>query len=167
MTKEEKLILVGVISAAHGIKGNVLIKSYTESADNITKLPIIDKNNNSVQLKMIRATSKRDLVCTLTDCNDRNQAETLKGTKLYCPRENLPTPSDDEFYIEDLRGLKVLDESGESVGTVLEIANYGEGDIFEIKFNNDSSEMFPFTKELFPTIENDHLVFVKSNFRIK
>jgi len=167
MTKEKKLILVGVISAAHGIKGNVLIKSYTESVENITKLPIIDKNNNPVQLKMIRETSKGDLVCMLAECKDRNQAEELKGTKLYCPREILPTPSDDEFYIEDMRGLKVLDESGEAIGTILEIANYGAGDIVEIKFNNDSSEMFPFSKELFPTIEKDHIVFAKSNFRIK
>jgi 16S rRNA processing protein RimM len=167
MTKEEKLILVGVISAAHGIKGNVLIKSYTDPAVNIVSLPVLDKNHNIMRFKMIREASNGGVVCKLTDCNDRNQAELLKGTNIYCLREDLPKPLEDEFYIEDLRGLKVLNESGENIGTVLETANYGAGDIVEIKFNDDKCEMFPFTKELFPSIEKDHLIFVTPNLHIK
>tara|TARA_B110000503_G_C7166927_1_gene422387 strand:+ start:152 stop:655 length:504 start_codon:yes stop_codon:yes gene_type:complete len=167
MTKEEKLILVGVISTAHGIKGNVLIKSYTEPAGNIATLAILDKNHNPIQFKMIRETSKSGVICKFTDCNDRNQAELLKGTKLYCLRESLPNTLENEFYIEDLRGLKVLNESGENIGIVLEIANYGAGNIVEIKFNDDSCEMFPFTKEFFPTIEKNHLIFTTENLRIK
>ncbi|MDP4709054.1 MAG: ribosome maturation factor RimM [Rickettsiaceae bacterium] len=167
MIKEEKLILVGVISAAHGIQGNVLIKSYTDPVVNIAALTVLDKNRNIVRFKMIREVSKGGVVCKLADCNDRNQAELLKGTKLYCLRETLPKPLDDEFYIEDLRGLKVLNESGENIGTVLEIANYGAGDIIEIKFNDDKCEMFPFTKELFPTIKKDHLILAIENLHIK
>lgn len=163
MSQEEKLILVGVISAAHGIKGDLLIKSYTEVTTNLAKLPIIDEHNNNVQLKLIRANSKGGIICQMLDCNDRNQAEELKGTKLYCLRKNLPAPAEEEFYIEDLRGLKVIDESGECIGIVLEIANYGAEDIIEIKFNDDSCEMFPFTKEFFPTITKNHVVLQRTS----
>jgi len=167
MSKEERLILVGVISAAHGIKGDVLIKSFTEVTTNLAKLPIINEQNEIVKLKLIRANTKDGIICRLAGCDDRNHAETLKGTKLYCLRKDLPIPTDEEFYIEDLRGLKVIDESGAPIGTVLEIANYGAGNILEIKFTDDSCEMLPFTKELFPIITKDHIVFAKSNLRIK
>ncbi len=159
MTKETRLILVGTISGAHGIKGNVIIKSYTESTNNITKLPILDQNHNSIKLKKIKINSKNELICQVSNCSDRNQAESLKGTKLYCLRESLPELSEEEFYIEDLKGLKVLDESDNFIGTITEIANYGAGDIVEIKFNDNRVEMFPFIDLLFPTITKDHIIF--------
>lgn len=168
MTKEKNLILVGVISAAHGIKGDVLVKSYTDPVSNIVKLQLIDKNNNPVKLKMLRVNSKGWVICRPTGCNDRNHAETLKGIELYCHKENLPKLLAEEFYFEDLRGLKVIDQSGQTIGIILNIANYGAGDIIEIKFSNDGrEEMFPFTKELFPVIEKDYVVFASSDFLIR
>lgn len=168
MTKEKNLILVGVISAAHGIKGDVLVKSYTDPVSNIVKLRLIDKNNNPVKLKMLRVNSKDLVICRPTGCNDRNHAETLKGIELYCHKENLPKLLAEEFYFEDLRGLKVIDQSGQTLGIILNIANYGAGDIIEIKFSNDGrEEMFPFTKELFPVIAKDYVVFASSDFRIR
>ena len=162
MSKDEKLILVGVISTAHGIKGDLLIKSYTEIASNLAKLPLIDENKDPVKLKLIR-TNKNGIICRLSDCNDRNKAETLKGIKLYCLRKDFPTQIEEEFYIEDLRGLKIMDESDEFVGTVIEVANYGAGDIIEVKFNDDNCEMFPFTKELFPKITKDYMVLQRES----
>lgn len=164
---DKKLILIGVISSAHGIKGDILIKPYTEKPENLANLPIVDKNGESLSIKIIRINQKNELICKIQNCNDRNYAETLKGTKLYCSRDDLPTPPEEEFYVEDLRGLEVLDESGKAIGTILEVANYGAGDIIEIKFNDDTSEMFPFSKELFPTITKTHVVFAKSNFFIR
>ncbi|MDG1437132.1 MAG: ribosome maturation factor RimM [Rickettsiaceae bacterium] len=166
MSKEENLILVGVISAANGIKGDLLIKSYTEISDSLTQLPILYKNNNPLKLKLIRKNSKGGLVCRLDSCNSRNEAELLKGTKLYCLRKDLPIPDEEEFYINDLRGLKVLDQTGESIGEIAEVANYGAGDIIEIKFNDNSYEMFPFTEELFPEITKNHIVLHRTEQQI-
>jgi len=168
MAKEKNLILVGVISAAHGIKGDVLVKSYTDPVSNIVELQLIDKNNSPVKLKMLRVNSKGWVICRLTNCNDRNHAEELKGIELYCYKENLPTLLTEEFYFEDLRGLKVIDKAGQTLGIILDVANYGAGDIIEIKFSDDGrEEMFPFTKELFPTIEKDYVVLASLDFRIK
>ena len=102
MAKEKNLILVGVISAAHGIKGDVLVKSYTDPVSNVVKLQLIDKNNNPIKLKMLRVNSKGCVICRLTNCNNRNHAEELKGMELYCYKENLPTLLAEEFYFEDL-----------------------------------------------------------------
>lgn len=167
MTTENKLILLGVISAAHGIRGDVLIKPYTEKPENLAKLRVTDSDGNVVAIKIIRNNKKNELICRIADCTDRNQAEDLKGTKLYCGREDLPEIAEEEFYIEDLRGLDVLDENEKTIGTISDVVNYGAGDIIEIKFEDGSAEMFPFTKELFPTVEKDHVVFARSNFLIR
>lgn len=167
MTTDNKLILLGVISAAHGIKGDVLIKPYTEKPENLAKLPVTDANGNILAIKIIRNNKKNDLICRVAGCTDRNQAEALKGTKLYCGREDLPEPTEEEFYIEDLRGLDVLDEHKKTIGKISDVVNYGAGDIIEIKFEDGSAEMFPFTKELFPIVEKDHVVFARSNFLIR
>lgn len=158
MATEKKLILVGVISSAHGIKGQVLVKSYTQPVSNIAKFNILDSNNVPIKIKMIRVNSKNNVICKIEDCNDRTMAEKQKGRKLYCDKDDLPILDSEEFYIELLKGLKVKDDSGAMIGVVANIANYGAGDIVEIKFNDNKEEMFPFTKDIFPEITKDHII---------
>jgi len=170
MTKQEKLILVGVISSANGIRGDVIVKSYTNPIENIMQLNVTDKNSSPVDLKLIRTNTKERLICSLPNCTDRTQAEAIKGTKLYCTRADLPEPDEEEFYFEDLKQMKVLNESGEEIGIVSNVGNFGAGDIIEVKFNDDQSEeMFPFTEEAFPKIENGYVTLSESalTMRIK
>lgn len=159
MLKEDKLILVGVISAAHGIKGDLLVKSYTKPVDNILQLEIVDQKHSLVCLKMIRINSKGNIICRLAGCNNRNQAEKLKGLKLFSNRRALPNTAEEEFYFEDLQNLKVINKSGKQLGIVSGIFNFGAGDIIEIRFSkNGKEEMFPFTKENFPEITHKYIV---------
>ncbi|PCJ29275.1 MAG: ribosome maturation factor RimM [Rickettsiales bacterium] len=163
MTKEDKLIFVGVISSAHGIKGDVLVKSYTDPAQNLLSTNLVNENGEVVALKFLREKAKGSLVCKFSGSNDRNHAELLKGTKLYCQREDFSqTLDEEEFYFEDLKNLDVRDDSGNKIGVVSNVANYGAGDIIEIRFDSDSKEeMFSFTKEFFPHVAKDHVVFAK------
>lgn len=158
---DNKLILVGVISKAHGIKGQVVVKSYTHPLENIVNLPVFDQDNIPVKLKLARLMPNGNLICTLKNCDNRNLAESLVKKSLYCFRKDLPPIIDeDEFYIEDLIGLKLVDSHGTNIGKILNVANYGGGDIIEVKFIKDkNSEMHPFTKELFPEIHEDYVVW--------
>lgn len=164
-TQDDKLILVGVISAAHGIKGQVIIRSFTAPQSNIEKLPIINEQGESLKIKIVKVKPSGMLICNIGNCSSRTEAERLVRSSIFCLRSNLPKIStEDEFYIEDLKGLKVLDNMGAHIGNITNIANYGAGDIIEIEFINDKKiEMFPFTKELFPTIAKDHVV-LNSNY---
>lgn len=167
MIKDSKLILVGVISSAHGIKGDLIIKSYTEPVENIFDLKLFDDKNVNFPIKKIRITSK-GIICRHNKCQDRNQAETLTGTKLYCPREELPQTSEEEFYFEDLKSLSVLAPSGKKIGIISELFNFGAGDLIEVEFSNGSgTEIYPFTKEFFPEVTKNHVVLAKSNLFIK
>lgn len=167
MTKDPKLILVGVISSAHGIKGDLIVKSYTAPIENIFELQLFDDKNINFPLKKIRITSK-GMICRHNNCKDRNQAEALIGTKLYCTRDELPETNEEEFYFEDLKHLSVLNSTGKKIGIISEIFNFGAGDLIEVEFSNGSgAEIYPFTKEFFPEVTKNHVVLAKSNLFIK
>lgn len=161
MEEDGRLILVGVISAAHGIKGDILVKSFTDPKENILSIPILDKTHAPIKLKKVRVNSNGTLVCRLIGSNDRNTAEALSGTKLFCLRDRLPDTKQDEYYINDLKKLPVVNENGEKIGIIIDVANFGAGDIIEIRFNDNVEEMFPFTKEFFPEIGKDCVVLSK------
>ncbi len=162
MKEDDRLILVGVISAAHGIKGDVLVKSFTDPKENILSIHILDETNTPIKLKKVRVNSNGTLVCRLIGSNDRNAAEALSGTKLFCLRDQLPVTQQDEYYISDLKKLPVINENGEKIGVIIDVANFGAGDIIEIRFNNDIEEMFPFTKEFFPEVSKDYVVLSRT-----
>ena len=162
MKEDDRLILVGVISAAHGIKGDVLVKSFTDPKENILSIHILDETNTPIKLKKVRINSNGTLVCRFIGSNDRNAAEALSGTKLFCLRDQLPVTQQDEYYISDLKKLPVINENGEKIGVIIDVANFGAGDIIEIRFNNDIEEMFPFTKEFFPEVSKDYVVLSRT-----
>lgn len=162
MTQDNNLILVGVISGAHGIKGDVLIRSYTEIPSNIFTLNIMTQNCKKLTIKKISQKASGVLIARIDTCNDRNQSESLKGTKLYCYKDALPKLKEDEHYYKDLQNLPVLNEDGQKIGIVLNIVNFGAGDIVEIKFDDNNEEMLPFTKQFFPSIHKNHIVLANA-----
>jgi 16S rRNA processing protein RimM len=168
MKTDPKLILVGVISSAHGIKGDIIIRSYTEPVENLANLKLFDDKNAEFNLKYLRTTPKGSLICRHDTCKDRNQAEALVGTELYCDRKAFPKTDIEEFYFEDLKNRTVRNLKGKDIGVILEILNFGAGDIIEVEFTNGSgTELYPFTKEFFPEITEDYVVLANSNFLIK
>lgn len=154
-----KLILVGIVVSAHGIKGEITVRSFTQPVINISQLPLVNLDNHQVSLKLVRQNANGNLVCKISNIVTRNQAETLVGSQLFCLRSSLPVPRTDEFYVEDLKNLVVFDVELQVIGKVSDIYNYGAGDIIEITFDSGIIELLPFTKELFPVITADYLIF--------
>lgn len=159
---DSKLILLGVISSVHGIKGEVIIKAFTEQADSLETLPLHDKQGNSYKISVIRAHKPSGgFVCAIDGVTTRSAAEALQKIALYCPRELLPETSEEEFYVEDLKNLKVVDAENNHIGEISGVFNFGAGDIIEVRFTDSKkTEMFSFTKELFPVITKDYVVLV-------
>ncbi|MEL6873252.1 MAG: ribosome maturation factor RimM, partial [Pseudomonadota bacterium] len=81
----------------------------------------------------IRGATKKGLIARVAGIDDRNAAETLRGTELYVARELLPEPDDDEVYHADLIGLRVVDTSGKILGEIIAIQNFGAGDLIEYR----------------------------------
>jgi 16S rRNA processing protein RimM len=158
MNSLENLILVGVIKSCHGIKGHIILKSFTEPATKILERNLVNESGEDVHIKLISKNPKGELICAFNDIATRNEAENLKGYKLFCLRANLEELEEDEFYIADLNHLPVLDQNHKEIGKIKNILNFGAGDIIEIEFSDQKTELLPFNKEFFPVITKDYVI---------
>ena len=146
MTRDQnqpRQICVGKIAAPHGVKGLVKILVFAEDASLIEAV-----SDFNISLKN---PSGKYILATIEGVNSREDVEALKGTELFVPRDALPEPEEGEFYYEDLKGLKAIDEDGEQIGTIKEVVNFGAGDLLEVRTKNGDL-LIPFTDEFVPTI---------------
>lgn len=146
-------VALGVITSPHGIRGAVKIKPFTGSPDGLTAYgPLQDKHGRSYHLTIL-SEAKGLVVCSIKGVTDRNDVEKLKGTELGVPRDKLPETGDDEYYIHDLIGLDIYLADGSLYGKLETIANYGAGDIADIRLADGKTEMVPFSDAVFPVID--------------
>ncbi|WP_373696725.1 ribosome maturation factor RimM [Microvirga yunnanensis] len=148
----DDLVLVGEFGRAHGLKGEVRLKSHTGDPQAIAGYrPLIASDGRSLSLKSVRPApgGAPDLLIAVVDrVTTREAAEALNRVHLYVERDRLPPPDeDDEFLLADLIGLSVQTEAGETIGTVIDVPNYGGGDLLEIAPAQTGPTAFlPFTK---------------------
>jgi 16S rRNA processing protein RimM len=153
-TKPDR-ILLGRIAGARGIRGEVLIKTFTAAPENVGAYgPLSDESGTrTFKLKSARATPK-GVVARLHGVDDRNGAEALKGIALYIERERLPAAAEGEFYHADLIGLAAVDGDGKPIGEIVAVQNYGAGDLLEIRLTGSSkTELVPFTDAAVPEVD--------------
>jgi 16S rRNA processing protein RimM len=152
-----KRILLGEITGAHGVRGEVLVRSYTGNPEAIADYGALsdEEGGSPLSLKVLRMTPKGAIVARIKSVTDRNGAEALKGRKLYVAREAMPEPDDeDDFYHADLIGLTVVDEAANALGEVVAVQNFGAGDLLELRLTaSGKSELVPFTKACVPRID--------------
>lgn len=165
---KENMIDVGKIIGPHGIKGEVILISYREPPEEIFAAELYSSSGQRMYFKLNGYSTKGNnnaFICSCKidsqDCTSRNHAETLRNLKVFMSRHNMQPLDDGEFYIRDLIGLKVIDQSGAEVGVVHSHHDYGAGCILEINFSDGSSEMYPFTNEIFPVINASTILFRK------
>jgi 16S rRNA processing protein RimM len=144
-------VLVGVIVGAHGIKGEVKLKSFTSDPLSIGSYsPLQSSSGQQFEITKLKA-AKDDFIASLKNVNDRNEAETLKGTELFVAREKLPKLKSHEAYAHDLMGLDVVLESGSKLGKLVAMPNYGAGDLLEVAVDgNSETVLIPFTNAFVP-----------------
>ncbi|MEM7472063.1 MAG: ribosome maturation factor RimM [Pseudomonadota bacterium] len=147
-------VVVGVIAGAFGVKGEVRLKSFcAEPEDIATYAPLETEAGDSFTIKITRAV-KGGYAARLSGIRFKDEADKLKGTKLYADRALLPALPDDEFYYADLIGLTVLDTGGEKIGKVSAVQNHGAGDILEIRGPGLKQDLLlPFTRDNVPTVD--------------
>jgi len=153
MTKPA-LTCVAAIAGAHGIHGNLKVKSFTEDPLAFASYgPLLDENGEHLFTPKNARPVSRFFSLSVVEKNTREQIEAMKSTKLFVPREALPAPEHDEFYHSDLIGLQVDNQDGETVGTVQAVHEFGAGDTLEIKPAQGPSFYHPFTLEHAPTVD--------------
>jgi len=144
-------VLVGVIVGAHGIKGEVKLKSFTSDPPSIGRYgPLQSSSGKQFEIAKLKA-AKDDFIASFKNVNDRNEAETLKGVELFISREKLPRLKTHEAYAHDLMGLDVVLENGAVLGKLVGMPNYGAGDLLEVAIDgNSETVLIPFTNAFVP-----------------
>ena len=158
MPVRDDLVLVGEFGRAHGLKGEVRLKSYTADPEAIADYRPLSADGRSFTLKNPRQApggAPDMLVVQVEGVTSREGAEALNRVMLYVARDALPAPEDeDEFLLADLIGLSVEDGSGERIGTVAAVPNYGGGDLIEIApLHGGTTALLPFTKAFVPVVD--------------
>ena len=155
MSDKTKLVHLGTIIGVHGVRGFVKIKTFTTTPEDIVAYGPLSTHDGATTYSIhLKHMSKGMVVAHVEGVTDRNQAENLKGTKLYVPAAKLPSLEEDEFYYADLEGLEARTiGSGNIIGTISEIHDFGAGDFLVILDADGTKEYtIPFTKEAVPTL---------------
>jgi 16S rRNA processing protein RimM len=146
---------MGRIGAAHGVKGEVRIQSFTEDPLALMRYGPLATNRPGLTITIAAArTTTNVLVARLEGVADRTAAERLNGVELYVDRALLPpTDDEDDYYHADLIGLRAQLTDGTTIGAVTAIPNFGAGDILEVRAANGAETfLFPFTRAVVPHV---------------
>ena len=167
MTISTDMVLIGKIVNAHGIRGDVKIKSFTvEPSDICSYKPILKSDGTELKLKF-KSENSDIVIAGIDGVNDRTTAETLRGCDLYTPKSSIIN-DESEILMSDFIGWDARNSDNVSLGTVVNIYNFGAGDILEIQLNNsEKTAMLSYNKysildenknERFIKIDTDHLL---------
>lgn len=143
-----KTIVLAAIAGAHGVRGEVRVKLFTQSADNLARHARFDTERGPLELLAIRADRPGMAVARLAGIADRIAAQALRGLTLAVPRDRLPPLAPGEYYVADYIGMAVADASGAHVGIVRDIANFGASDILDIALASGGQVMVPFVADV-------------------
>jgi 16S rRNA processing protein RimM len=149
----DRLLLVGRVAGAFGVRGELRITTYTDDPAALARYRDLLREDGSLALTLASGRAQNGaLIARAKGVVDRDQAEALKGLALYVPRSLLPPPDEDEFYLADLIGLRVIAPDGAELGHVKSVQNFGAGDLLEIAPPGAATWYLPFTKEAVPEV---------------
>ena len=150
-----KRVLIGEITSVHGIRGEVVVRSYTSDPGAIGAYGALEGTDgrNLPALQVVRVTD-RGVIARLDGIADRTAAEKYKRTELWIARDRLPAADNGEYYHADLVGLIAVSPDGSAFGSIIAVENFGAGDLLEIQLTaTRQTEYIPFTNAYVPHID--------------
>jgi 16S rRNA processing protein RimM len=149
----DRLILIGRVAGAFGVKGEVRITAYGDDPLALLSYRDLKRKDGSPALTLLEGrAAKGDLIAKTKELSVKEAADALRGLELYVPRSALPPPDEDEYYLTDLIGLRVETAAGEALGVVKAVQDFGAGDLLEIEPSVGASFYLPFTREAVPEV---------------
>lgn len=152
-----RLVQIGVIGAAHGVRGEVRVKAFTADPAALKRYKPVTAEDGARTFKVVSLRPVKDdmVVVRFQGVDTREAAEALTGTGLFLPRDALPkTTDEDEFYQADLIGLRVETSDGRHLGDVVAAPNFGADDLLEVRLAGEKRTVYlPFTKAVVPVVD--------------
>ena len=156
-SSNRKLVCVAAIRGAHGVRGDVRLRSFTDDpAACFDYGPLLDENGNVFLTPKRTKPIKEGFAVTPETLRQKEEWDALKGTLLFVDREALPEPEENEVYFDDLIGMTARLEDGRVFGTVRGVHNFGSDDLLDVQILPDmgkGSLFLPFTKAVVPELD--------------
>ena len=144
---------LGVIVGVKGLRGEVRIKSFTEHPADVAAYGPLTTDDGRNFVLTVTGAAHGAVIARVKGVAERNAAEALKGVMLYVDRSALPGTDDGTYYHADLIGLAVEKVSGEALGRVKAVHNFGGGDMIEVEIGGGETELVPFTAAVIARVD--------------
>ncbi len=151
-----KRVALAAVAGAHGVKGELRLKLFTDSVENLKRHPTVFVGGVERKLESVRSASS-GAVARLEGVADRSAAEALRGSLVEVDRASLPPLEEGEYYHADFMGLPCFDREGREVGRVAAVENYGAGDLLEVEDSDGKRSLIPFRPGI-ADLEGDRIV---------
>lgn len=152
----ERRIALAAIAGAHGVKGELRLKLFTDSAESLARHGNLYVGGVERRLVGVRDGGKT-AVARFEGIADRSAAEALHGALVEIDRSALPPLEEGEYYHADLIGLVCVAREGREIGKVVAVENYGAGDLLEVEMSDGKHSLIPF-KAAIAELQNGRIV---------
>jgi 16S rRNA processing protein RimM len=154
LSELEAKICVGVVVGAQGLKGAVRIKAFTAEPKDIAAYgPVADESGTRLFQLSVVGEGRGTVIAQLSGISSREQAEALKGLRLFVRRSALPSLAAEEFYHADLIGLEAERADGSPAGKVVAVLDHGGGCYLEIEGGSERPLIVPFSQAAVPVVD--------------
>jgi 16S rRNA processing protein RimM len=155
-TAADKRVALAAVAGAHGIKGEVRLKLFSDSVESLARHSRVFIGGRETKLRDVRDSGKT-AIARIDGVSDRSAAEALRGQLVEVDRTELPPLEEGEYYHADLVGLPCFDEAGGPAGTVAAVENFGAGDLLEVERLDGKRSLIPF-RDPIARLEGDRIV---------
>jgi 16S rRNA processing protein RimM len=143
--------IIGRVGAPFGLKGQVKVRPFSGEIEHLLTLEsVILRRDGTEQVLRIEESAPMPPAALLkfAGIDSPEAVKKLQGAELLVDRAQASPLGPGEFYIEDLRGLRVLAaDTGETLGHITDILEGGGGELAEIKLASGALKLVPFREE--------------------
>ena len=146
----EQRLQVGVITATHGLKGEVKVFPTTDDPNRFRRLKevILDTGKEERVLKIEGVKFfKQMVILKFQGLDDINDVERLRRGTLYVTRENAVRLKRNEYFIADLIGMQVENEDGSGLGILQDVVSAGADDVYDVRLADGRQLLIPGIRE--------------------
>lgn len=146
----EDFFQVGIITATHGVNGEVKVFPTTDDPKRFKRLKevLLDTGRERLPLKIESVKFfKQFIILKFQGINNINDVERYRKCPLLVSRENAVRLGRDEYFVADLEGLQVRDEDGSPIGTLKSVLETGANDVYVIELSDGRELLLPAIKQ--------------------
>ena len=159
----EDLFQIGIITGTHGLKGEVKVFPTTDDKERFLDLDavLIDTGKELIEKKVQYCKFFKQFVFVKFEgLDDINDVEKYKRCPLKVTRENAVPLEEDEYYVADLLGLTIVDESGVTIGELVDVIETGANDVYEVKTSDGGHVLLPAIKDCILDVDMDEKIIL-------